>query len=61
MEARVKVCENIGQVVDTHQLSMLLAISKMPNSWQHRWLVCINHLTNIFACFHFCFHTPIFL
>jgi len=58
MEARVKVCENVGQVVDTHQLSMLPAISKMPNSRQHRWLVCINHLTNVFACFHSCFHTP---
>jgi len=60
MEAKVKACESIGQVVDTHWLLMLLAISKMPNSRQHRWPVYINHLTNTFACFHFHFHTPIF-
>ena len=60
MRAKVKACKSVGQVVDTHWLSMLAAIFKMLNSWQHRWPVCINHLTNTFAYFHFHFCTPIF-
>jgi len=59
-EVKVKACESVGQVVDTHWLSMLLAIQHFRDSWQHRQPVCINHLTNTFACFHFCFHTPSF-
>jgi len=35
MEAKVKACKSVGQVVDTHWLSMLPAISKMLNSQQH--------------------------